>query len=913
MTRTFRAILSCLPFLIASGASPTWAQGNGSPPQLIFPAAGPSSPAQPGRGVVRSARATPDTGALQQLRAQLLARPSEPRTVVLRFFDDATFVVAFERIQSIGLGAISYYGKVLNGGMGDWAVIAEMDGLINIHLEANGRRFQLRSFGPEGYFARQVDLSSIPEHPPGGAPEANIRPLSKATRASEPAALADDGSLIDLMVLYTPAAKTANGGTDSMNALAALGVSQVNAIYTASGVVQQLRLVYTGEVTHTEINMNVDLDALANTSDGVLDEIHIIRDAYGADFVSLWGVYADYCGLGYVMNPESSGFASLPFNIVASDCTSGGTVLAHELGHNMGLKHDNYENQIANTGTATTTVTPDGSTTPTTISYAHGYVDMANRMRTVMSYNTQCSASGFNCFLISRFSNPSLSVPSPYNSVVAPTGSLSFPYPPAPAAPTQTWQAFEAQVLNDTRETTANFRQAVNTSGGGTVVFLPKTYSIGETSGAVMLSVARLAGSTGAASVNYATANGTATAGSDYLVTSGTLNWLAGETATKTITVPILSDTAIEGNETFTVALSGAAGATVGSNGSTATVKIVDDDADGFPPGCSMPGVFTTTASPSNWRVVTDQVFGGTCSLGSAHVLATTQGTFVNSDLTYAGTFQAGNVTFNYRVSAFGNVPPYMDYGIFEFYVDGVKVTSATGESGWVAYSYPLTAGPHTLTWRFTNALDFECRFLTNPLPPGGANCADAAWIDNLIMPTGAAVTLQSVVARKNHPSSGVWDLPVDAVQLIGGPITTEPRPASGGAHTIAFNFNAGIATPGTVTCLDASNAPVGTCSVAASGPSAIVTLNSVPNNSRVKVSLTNVNGSGTNASASLGFLVGDVNGSRSVTASDILLAKGKTGQIVSVGNSGYDDDLSGTLTVADVNAVKANSGLSLP
>jgi peptidyl-Asp metalloendopeptidase len=909
-----KAILGSVLFFSSFGAGSSFAQGTGSPPQMILPAAGPSSPAKPGRGIVRSARATADIAALQQLRAQLQARPSEPRVVALRFFEDANFVVAIERIQSIGLGAISYHGKVLNSRAEGWAVIAEMGGLVNIHVEADGRRFQLRSFGPEGYFTREVDLSSIPEHPPGGVPEANIRSLSKVTRASEAAALADDGSLIDLMVIYTPAAKAANGGTaEAMNALAALGVSQVNAIYTASGVVQQLRLVYTGEVAHTEVNMDVDLDALASTTDGVMDHIHIIRDAYGADFVSLWGDYGDYCGLGYLMSTESSGFASLPFNIVASDCTSGGTVLAHELGHNMGLKHDNYENQIANPGTATTTVTPAGSATPTTISYAHGYVDMANRMRTIMSYNSQCAAGEFNCSLISRFSNPSLSFTSPYNSVVAPTGSLSFPYPPAPAAPTQTWQAFETQALNDTRETTANFRQAVDTSGGGTLVFLPKTYDIGETTGAVVLAVSRLAGSTGAASVNYSTANGTAAAGADYLATSGTLSWLNGETTAKTITVPILADAAIEGNETFTVALSGASGATVGSNGGSATVKIIDDDADGFPPGCAMPGVFTTTSAPNHWRVVTDQVFGGTCSLGSAKVLAATQGVFVNSDLTYAGTFQAGNVTFNYRVSALGNVPPYMDYGVFEFYVDGLMVASATGESGWVAFSYPLTAGAHTLTWRFKNALDFECRYLTNPLPPGGANCADGAWIDNLIMPTGATVALQSVAARKNHPSSGVWDLPVDSVPPISGAISVEARPASSGAHTVAFNFNAGIAIPGTVTCLDASNAPVGTCSVASSGLSAVVTLNNVPNNNRVKVSLTNVNGSGTNVSASLGFLVGDVNGSRAVTASDILLAKGKTGQTIVLGNAGYDDDLSGALTLADINAVKANSGLSLP
>ena len=64
--------------------------------------------------------------------------------------------------------------------------------------------------------------------------------------------------------------------------------------------------------------------------------------------------------------------------------------------------------------------------------------------------------------------------------------------------------------------------------------------------------------------VNYATANGTATAGSDYTATTGTLifNVNPGET-TKQITVPILGDTLFESDETFFVNLSNAVNATI--------------------------------------------------------------------------------------------------------------------------------------------------------------------------------------------------------------------------------------------------------------------------------------------------------------------------------------------------------------
>ena len=80
-----------------------------------------------------------------------------------------------------------------------------------------------------------------------------------------------------------------------------------------------------------------------------------------------------------------------------------------------------------------------------------------------------------------------------------------------------------------------------------------------------------------AVTVNYATSNGTATAGSDYVATSGTLTIPAGSTSA-TLNIPINGDTAIEANETFTLTLSNQTNAAFISN-PVATVTIVNDDA----------------------------------------------------------------------------------------------------------------------------------------------------------------------------------------------------------------------------------------------------------------------------------------------------------------------------------------------
>ena len=72
--------------------------------------------------------------------------------------------------------------------------------------------------------------------------------------------------------------------------------------------------------------------------------------------------------------------------------------------------------------------------------------------------------------------------------------------------------------------------------------------------------------------VDYATSNGSATAGEDYTATSGTLSFAAGETG-KTVLVSIGDDIVNEGDETFTVTLSNASGAVLGTASATGTIE----------------------------------------------------------------------------------------------------------------------------------------------------------------------------------------------------------------------------------------------------------------------------------------------------------------------------------------------------
>ena len=92
---------------------------------------------------------------------------------------------------------------------------------------------------------------------------------------------------------------------------------------------------------------------------------------------------------------------------------------------------------------------------------------------------------------------------------------------------------------------------------------------------------------TGAVTVNYATSNGTATAGQDYTAATGTVTFAAGETS-KTITVAVTGDATVEPTETFTVTLSNPTGATIATASATGT--ITNDDTATTPGGTAQWG-----------------------------------------------------------------------------------------------------------------------------------------------------------------------------------------------------------------------------------------------------------------------------------------------------------------------------------
>src|SRR5262249_19736650 len=125
-----------------------------------------------------------------------------------------------------------------------------------------------------------------------------------------------------------------------------------------------------------------------------------------------------------------------------------------------------------------------------------------------------------------------------------------------------------------------DFSLTPNATTTSTVSIVDASISEGDSGTKVLSFTVIRSDTTTAFTVDFATANGSATAGSDYVANAGTVTLPAGGPATQQVSITINGDTMPEPNETFTVNLSNvqnSVGATTISDNS-ATGTILNDD-----------------------------------------------------------------------------------------------------------------------------------------------------------------------------------------------------------------------------------------------------------------------------------------------------------------------------------------------
>jgi streptogramin lyase len=170
-------------------------------------------------------------------------------------------------------------------------------------------------------------------------------------------------------------------------------------------------------------------------------------------------------------------------------------------------------------------------------------------------------------------------------------------------APGQTTKTFTISIQNDGQadgSETVNLTLSSPTGGAalgtaatavltlhdpqpGQLAFSAPAYTFTESGGAAVITVSRTGGNDGTVTVQYATANGSAAAGVDYLATAGTLTFNPGETS-KSFVVPLRDRGLTQGSASLSVTLSAASGGAALGTPAEAVVTILENDAPPPPP-----------------------------------------------------------------------------------------------------------------------------------------------------------------------------------------------------------------------------------------------------------------------------------------------------------------------------------------
>ncbi|GMU23844.1 MAG: hypothetical protein AMXMBFR13_39220 [Phycisphaerae bacterium] len=364
----------------------------------------------------------------------------------MQLFDDVGFDVKLEPQGRLSPDATVWSGRII-GLPASLVTLVQSGGVYAGSVYAPGRgRFDLRPLAGGAHIVRELNDHPLRQCGGGHAPaalEPQPGPLgitaprpagapafggSAAAQSGPAAAYAcDDGTVIDLMVVYTAAARTAAGGQSAIHALIDLAIADTNAAFVRSEIDTSIRLVHRQEVDYTETgNWTIDGPRLVGTDDGHLDEVHPWRDIHGADCVSLWVNNLNAGGIGYFPHPSHEGVGASGFTIMRQD-NAAGLTLAHELGHNLWCAHDRAN-------------APDP---PFDDRYSYGYREPGAAWHTIMAYPPG--------ELIPYFANPNVNWPGPVPPNPGPTGK-SLPAPDA---------CDIALTIQQTRHIVANFRPAL--------------------------------------------------------------------------------------------------------------------------------------------------------------------------------------------------------------------------------------------------------------------------------------------------------------------------------------------------------------------------------------------------------------------------------------------------------------------
>ena len=233
------------------------------------------------------------------------------------------FDVLAEHTARTGWG-YSLSGRTVGGPLGFVTLVVHDEAMAG-HLWTPEKSYEILPLGDGSHVVREAHEDANIQCGAMAAPS----PANAATAKDGP----DDGSVVDILVVWTPAAEAEAGGESSIKARVDLSIAFTNDAFRRSGIFTSLKLVGAEKVDYEEGDMaapifernSTALDRLSTPQDGHLDDVLALRDAVGADLV-------------YLFLDTFGGIAHLDGAFSVSSSASV-VVFAHEIAHNFGVFH----------------------------------------------------------------------------------------------------------------------------------------------------------------------------------------------------------------------------------------------------------------------------------------------------------------------------------------------------------------------------------------------------------------------------------------------------------------------------------------------------------------------------------------------------------------------------------------------
>ena len=183
----------------------------------------------------------------------------------MNLFDNVAFWAEPDRVERTSEG-LHWVGHLRDVAYSQVILARRGNSLVG-SVSLPGALYQVRAVGGV-HAVSEIDQRAFPHELPPipvSPPAADVPGVENNTVA------ADDGSLIDVLVVYTDDARAALGGTTQIENLIDLAVLETNTGYENGNVTQRVRLVHTAEVSYDEsdLNWSTTLARLRQSADGV--------------------------------------------------------------------------------------------------------------------------------------------------------------------------------------------------------------------------------------------------------------------------------------------------------------------------------------------------------------------------------------------------------------------------------------------------------------------------------------------------------------------------------------------------------------------------------------------------------------------------------------------------------------------